>query len=500
MNLVDRARQGRRSVRGTGQSFFARAGIVFTGSAFGQGITFAMLPLTARIYEADVLGRAATVIAIVSISALVTCLQYDQAVVVAHDDELPYLLLLAFGIAAAWTGLISAAVLFDQRVALPGGTRLLDSWGIDWKLPVLILTYAIFTLLTNLGLRRNQLSKVSVGRTIYYGGAAILQVVGGLWLGGKESVFLLAQAAAASAAAVWLFPYREVIRWAACQPAIRPMAAEIWRVARVYAKFPRYQMGAGIVNAISMYMPIVFLRMVFSDAWAGWYFMAWRVVASPMTLVSQAIGQVFYRDSAERERTGIHQGQLVENVVFGLFRVSVLPCVGLGISAPIIVPALLGQAWAPVAPIIQILLVSTVVVFFTSPVSMLLNVKGLQGGALAYNVALFLGRVAALGAGWLVRSEISSIAFYSMATFIVMLLFCRYIVRSVGGSVLRVFRRAQSLVVDVVLILSFSACLWLVRVLYHPLGILAVGLSLCVALWRDIRRGGWRASPQGVRA
>lgn len=494
MRAWDRARQIQGLIRESSRSFLGRAGIIFFGSVSGQAVTFVMLPLTARIYPADALGRAATILAIVSISAFVIFLQYDQAVVVSHDAELPYILLLSGGIAMAWVGLLAGVLLVDFLLTSSGHTRSLASWGIDWQLPILITSYASFTLLTNVGLRRNQLSRVSVARTINYGGAALLQVLCGLWFGGKESVFLLAQAAASFTAAAWLFPYRETARWRERIPPIRQIAAEIGRIGQIYAKFPQYQMGANLLNAISIYMPVVFLRIAFSDAWAGWYFMAWRMLASPTTLISQAIGQVFYRDSAERERAGLHQGQLVENVVFGLFRVTVLPSVMLGISAPILVQTFLGQAWAPVASIIQVLLISTVVSFFTSPVSMLLNVKGLQAGALSYNFALLLCRVLALGIGWFLQSAFISISMYSVATLMLMLLFCHYIIQSCGGSSLRIAMRALPLGVDAILVLGLAALLWAAQVLHRPFAILALSLAFCAAIWRDIHRGGWRSS------
>lgn len=500
MNL-DRLRQQIRGVvEHRSQGFLGRAGTVFAGTALGQGVAFLMLPLIARVYQAEALGRAATVLAVVSMSALVVCFQYDQALIVGNDAELPYLLLLASGIATTWVVLLAAAILVCQQVMLPRGRHLLASWGIDWTFPVLMLVYAIFSLLINLGLRRDQLSKVCLARMIYYGGASVLQVACGLEFGGKERAFLLAQAAAALVAMVWLFPFREAVNWVTGKQGTRQIVVEIRHVARAHAKFPQYQMGAGLLNAVSIYMPIVFLRVAFSDAWAGWYFMAWRLLAAPMTLVAQAIGQVFYRDSAARERSGVHQGQLVENVVCGLFRAVLLPCVVLGISAPFLVHYFLGSTWGPVATIIRLLLISTIAGFFTSPVSMLLNVKGLQAGALAYNLLLFLGRVLALGIGWLIQSAFGSIGLYSVATLVVMLMFCRYIVESAGGSCLRIARRAKSLVVEVGVVISLALLFWSTHVLYQPFGILVVGFAVCLAGWRDLRREGWRTSARGKSA
>lgn len=482
----------RLSTRLTG-SFSGRALTVMTGTVIGQGLALIALPVIAQLYPADVLGRAATSLALLNIMSILACFQYDQAVVVADNSDLPYLLSLAIGAIVTWILLLGIMLGFS-RVLWADGYQWLFKSGLNPILLLLIAGYAPFLLLTNLRLRRNELNRVSLGRITYYGGGSLLQIVGAFVFGGHEQTYLMAQMIAAIIAATGLFPYQDTIHWLKRHRSSGPeFLANIRRVMLTYQNFPRYQTGAGLLNALSVQLPVVIMRVAFSDAWAGWYFMAWRLLAAPTTLLAQAVGQVFYRDSAERERSGTQQEATLERVVMGLIQISLLPAIVLGVAAPFLVRVFLGAAWAPVATILQILLISFVVAFFTSPISTLLNVKNLQGPALGFNALLFLGRGLAMLLGWLLASPLGAVWGYSMASLAVLLPFFGYVIHSAGGSVMRVFRRATPLLIDSGVIIIIALLSWSLGWQDRPYGIGLVVLLAGLAGWREYRRTARRA-------
>lgn len=478
------------------KGFAARASLVFAGSAGGQAIAFLLLPFTARVYGAETLGQAATVLAALGILALVICLQYDNAVIVASDSDIPYLLLLSWISAIASTVLVCALLVLEQWLLRPNGIGALAYLGIDWTLALLMLSYAPYLLLTNLQLRLNELHKVSVGRIIFYGGGALLQLICGLLVPPQASVYLAAQAAGAFLALSYLLPYARVLTWVAAHQQRRVgLRNELIRVACSYREFPQFQAGAGFLNALSMSVPMVFMRIAFSDAWAGWYYIAFRALASPTNLAGQAIGQVFYRDSADRERQGTGQAHVIEGIVSGLLRAGLLPALALGVFAPSLVGLLMGPDWAPVAVIVQALLVSFVVTFPTSPVSQILNVRRLQSRSLLFNAALFGARFIGLCVGYLFRSEIASVVGYSLASVLVFLPLLSYCVHSVGGSMLKIVRPVVPEAIDVGLISLLVLGLSWSGVLYQPSAAAVVLALIGAAAYREATRWGWR----GVR-
>ncbi len=454
----------------------------------GQGIAFLMLPIIAHLYAAEILGRAATSLALLNIVSILVCFQYDQAIIVADDEDLPYLLSLAAVAIVLWI-LGLGIILGLSKVCWEEGYRWFLESGLNSLLLLLIAGYAPFLLLINLQLRRNQLGRVSLGRITYYGGGSLLQVVGGLAFGGTERVYLMAQMIAAVIATGSLFPYQDAVRWLLThRPSGSIFVVNIHRVMLAYKNFPKYQASAGLLNAMSVQLPVVIMRAAFSDAWAGWYFMAWRLLAAPTTLLAQAVGQVFYRDSAERERGGARQEIWLERVVVGLIQVSLLPAVALGVAAPFLVQSFLGAAWVLVGTILQILLISFGIAFVTSPISTFLNVKNLQGPALGFNALLFVARGLAMAVGWFLASPLGAIWGYSAASAMVLLPFLRYVVHSAGGSVKRILKKVTPLLVDtgmiVVIVLALGQLGWQNQLYGIGLTLVLVG----IAGWREYRR------------
>lgn len=473
---------------GIGRGFIGRASIVLTGSVLGQGLAFLMLPLLSRVYSPESIGRASTTLAIFSMLAIVICLQYDQAVVVASRDELPYLLLLGCLIALGIVVLLGL-ILIILSIKLPTIANSLTSFGVNIHLFLLLLTYAPFLLLTQLHLRLNNLMRVSSGRFIYYGLGSVFQVIGGYIFGGTALVFLSSQIIAALLSTVYLLPVKSLVTWSS-QAYKFPMSVltRLRQVAQAYINFPKYQAEAQFANAISVNLPVIFLRLAFSEAWAGWYFLAWRIVAAPTTLISQAVGQVFYRDSAERERKGEEQGRILERVIISLMRISLLPAVSFGIIVPVVITSLIGPSWAPAATIIQILLLAIVVTFFTSPISTLVNIKGLQAGAFFYYNMLLCTRSLALVIGWMLGSAIGSVWVYTLVSVAVLFLYLRYVVHSFGGSFQRIFKQLYPLAGETLVILAFAFLLAVGSQLYQPFGLVLVFSAIILSAWREARR------------
>lgn len=413
-------------------SFSGRAGIVLTGSVFGQGLAFALLPVVTRIYQVDVIGRAAPTLAILSTLSLLAMMQYDQAIIVCDDEDLPALTQLALLIIGIWLTVITIVIYF-ARFVVPEQAGLLDTYGINVYLLLLFLSYPLFLLLLNLHLRENNLVKVSIGRFLYYGGTPLFQILFGLLFSRSQSMFLVAQATAAAIATLYFLPSKRFITWMMetshfSTAAINNMKRVAWK----YSDFPKYQAGAQSINNFSNQAPIFILRAAFSEKWAGWYYIAYRMLAAPTALLSQAIGQVFYRDSAERERDGSFQAKTLERIVTGLIKVSLLPGVALGLVIPYIVEFVLGSSWRPAGTMIQILLISFIVSFVISPISLMLNVKNRQSAAfysytiLAVTRFVLCGLAAYLGSAWGV------IWGYAVASTIVLIPLLQFILKISG--------------------------------------------------------------------
>lgn len=476
------------------RSFSGRSATVLLGSLMGQGLAFLALPLLTRVYSPEVLGRTATVLALVSISAVVVFLQYDQALIVAEESEIPPLLLLNFVILFCVTALVGLVMLAGAILVPADWQQKATELGFTWVLLPLIASYGLYILLTNLQLRMNHVERLSAGRFLYYGGAPIVQISLGVAFGGTDNAFLLGQLITLVVAIVYLVPMSFMVDQMSGkrQRSLNESRTKLKTVLARYQKFPKYQTGAQLINALSVYMPVIFMNAFFSSTWAGWYSVAWRMIAAPVTLLSQAVGQIFYRDSAEKERAGHRLDEFMETTVSALLRISLLPAMALGVVAPTLVNYLLGAEWALVADIVRILLISAIAAFITSPVSLVLNVKERQRQDLLYKFLLFALRAIALILGWLLGSPLMAILGYSLISLIVMLHYLRYILHSVNGSGKKVLLRCAPLLLDTVIIIGVALVLWYFDTMAAPYGQIAVVLLVVIAMWRNFKRGQWR--------
>jgi len=428
-----------------------------------------------------------------SVSALFISLQFDQAVIVASEQELPFLMILSFIICSLW---FLVAVLLIAIVPFVFHDSLLSSFALDWTLPPLIFTYGVFNLLLNYRLRRNHVIQVGFGRVIYYGGGAILQVVCATLFRPIRSVYLLVQIGICTIVILYLFPYAGMLRLAVRPMDIKLTVKNLATVGKRHAKFPRYQMGAQVIDAFSLQMPIFFLRIFYSDAWAGWYFMASRLLQGPTTLVSQAVGALFYRDSAEKHRSNIGQSKTVENVVGGLLRISLLPMMLLAVVVTPIVDRFFGGTWAPVAVIVQVSLPAALATMVTSPISGYMNVRGMQAATLTFQIAITLARIIGLATGLWLGSAIASVAGFSLGMFVATFFFCRYIVKSAGGSFALVLKDVLPHSLEVLALSVIAIVLSIEGLLFTLVGAITMTIGVGFVVWREFQRGGFTMVPR----
>jgi O-antigen/teichoic acid export membrane protein len=461
--------------------FISKVSIILLGTIMGQVLAFLSVPFIARTYGPEVLGRAASVLALLNVLSMISCLQYDQAIIISEDKDKFHL--------------VFACILFSLII---GGGLALFSNGIaslsnDYVsaqeirlLSLLLILYSSFLVSINYRLRDNALKLVSIGRTIYYGGSSLLQAGTGFLFGGTCNSFLLAQAFCLAIGIILLFPARDFVKEI---QAVRPFEflKSTLLTMRRHVNFPRYQMGAALVNSFTAQLPVLFLRVMFSESWAGWYFMAYRILAAPMSLLSQAIGQIFYRDSAERERQGGERVQNVENISVALSRISYLPAVTFALIAPYAIRFLLGDEWAITGQLMQILLLGLVFSFIVSPLSPLLSVKGKQREALILNIVLSALKILGLFIGWLMNSAFVSIILMTVGSAVGMVIFFAYLLRSIGSDLMRFVWIIKAMLLDGLFIVVVGTVVSLQNV-HHVIKILALTSLLAIGLYREYLR------------
>lgn len=321
---------------------------------------------------------------------VVCSLRYELAIPLPQDDieaaNVVILCLLLVVVCAFLSGLLVAFLATPVTSYL--GVPVLASY--LWLLPVGVIVAGGYTVLNYWAVRTKQYGTVARTRISQAVAMLVIQLtaykLGGLAL-------LLGQVAGQGTGTVSLAQ-------AACgAPAFRQVTwVGIRHAAARYKHFPLFSTWEGLSNSAGVQLPPLLFAAFFSPAAAGLYSLANRVLSLPMTLVGNAIGQVFFANAAQAHRDG-KLGPLVAQLHAKLAHIGLPPALLLMLLGPDLFGLVFGQTWRQAGEFARWMAPWLYLVFVSSPLSTLFAVTETLKQGLAFQIILLLSRVGAIGVG-----------------------------------------------------------------------------------------------------
>jgi O-antigen/teichoic acid export membrane protein len=167
---------------------------------------------------------------------------------------------------------------------------------------------------------------------------------------------------------------------------------------RGFVSFGLYQMGERSINYLAANIDYLLIGRYLGPAQLGVYTIAYNLVVVPLSKLNPVLTKVAFPVFARRQddsaalRRGF--GELVELVALVSFPL----LVGLGILAPLAVPAIFGASWQPAAVLVQIMVVMGLIKCLSNPLGALLLALGRADVGFWLNVATMTVTVAVLWA------------------------------------------------------------------------------------------------------
>lgn len=363
-----------------------------TGTAAAQVLTILAAPLLTRLYRPEDYGVFALFGAVVGLCALLASGKYDLAILIPKED-------------AAATALVGACLLITSVTAVALTVLLwftchpLAAWLGDPLLAPWLQLVPLGVVLTNLGL----VLAVWANRQQAYGALSNSRMAGALagtaanlalgfagWgAAGLVCGFLVVQGT--TLAVLWRHS-SGLLRALKSETSLREIRAEAAR----FASFPKFSLGAELLNALSNQLVVFVLSKFFGMAVLGWYAMAQRMIGIPTALVGGAVGEVFRsqasRDYAERgECRDIFRRTFKRLALLGagLFLVLLM-------FAPELFATGLGEDWRAAGELAVIMSGFFMFRFVCSPLSFLFFVAGRQRADFILTSYLLLSSVTIL--------------------------------------------------------------------------------------------------------
>lgn len=392
-------------------SFLGAVSSLVSAGAVGQLVLIAVMPLVTRLYTPEEFGIAAVFGALLGLLLMVATLRYELAIGLPRNDGHAQLLVRLALMLAVATGVLVLALVAVARAPISAMLGVPEMAELLWLLPFAVVGAAGYRIFNFWALRQGSFGLIARTRVIQPIANAVTQVVAGfaglgaLGLAGGQAIGSVVGVASLS---------RNFRGWRV--PAQREFK-QIFLLSRRHSRFPRLDVPAALIDALSVQLPNLLLVILFNPIVAGWYLLADRAIVNPLSLVGQAVGQVIYARSREDIASG-RLAAVITRIVAILSAGIILPGIAIIALAPMVFAFVFGAEWREAGLYASILFAGFAAQFVYSAISMALPATNGQHLNLAINIGLLIAKSIALYHGYLNESALTAIIGFSAVTFI----------------------------------------------------------------------------------
>jgi len=405
--------------------------IVLRGSLAALAISFATLPLLARLYTPEAFGRYQIFMSVLSFLILSASLRYEVPILTADSDSRAFslaklCLLINVATAAATLAACGALHFLAPDVVAKLGATL-------WLLPAALLAGGVFQTATYLLLRSHALQESAAAKAVQaLGYSAIASGLG--WLRVTSLGLVLADVAA-RVLAVGFVLHRMVRKddryrlWRKPEHSYRPLLAR-------YRDYPLVSLPGSLLNNLGGTLTPLLMFGLFGAATAGQYALVERCLAMPIAVIAQAVSQAYLTSfSASLRSSPMDAADLFRKVLATLLKVGAVPAILIMIFGREIFELVFGETWSMAGRFSQSMAPMLLAAFLVGPVDMSLQMMNKQRLNFLWHLLrliLVAGCWAAVAAYQL--SAVSAIQIYAGVSIVAYLTLLFLIHRNVMGN------------------------------------------------------------------
>lgn len=404
---------------------------LINGTIIAQAINILMSPVLSRLYLPGDYGNYSSIVAIVAITSIIATLKFDLAIMDKENDKVKtkntYYLAMISNL------IISVIVMMLGIIISVLELNILDMT-ISKSIIIGIITFLSATnTIVNVWLNKYDAYKViRNNRIIHSITYAVTLIVGGIF---KLDYLGLIISLMASYIVQFVYVYAYLFGNTDFNN-YKLNKTEIISQFKKYRKFPKYQMPALLLNSASTQLPIIMFTELISSTVSGWYAMTVKIINLPMTIVGQAMGDIYFKEASEiKSRDGMERlKQFTYNTYKKLLVLGIIP-IGLLIGyGDILFKFVLGEEWYMAGIYAMILAPWYYVVFVTSPLTHIFVILDKQKNNLILNIMFLLSRIISivLGIYLFAESSLHIIILFATIGFILWLLVTGYVLKLVG--------------------------------------------------------------------
>jgi O-antigen/teichoic acid export membrane protein len=335
-----------------------------SGTALAQAIPLVISPVLTRLYTPENFGMLAVFTAIVSSLSPAVCGKYEVAMVLPQSNSQGIELL---GI-ALWFAFIMSSV-FLLVVTFFSGSILsllkaqnLSGW--IYLTPIFLFLTGLMTAMTYFANRQQDYGMMARSKIVRAFSAALISIVLGM-AGFGVSGLIFGVIVGLLFAVGYLF----YLFGRQFTPGFLTWNSSKKTLLKNYKDFPLYNASSGLLDGITMSLPVFFLAHYFPETVVGFFALVLRIGNTPLSFISGSVSQVNLKKIVDL----VNNKQDIRSYLFkltgGLFLLVLPPTILFVIFSPALFANLFGAQWREAGHYMQILIPAMSVKFIVSTLS-----------------------------------------------------------------------------------------------------------------------------------
>ena len=345
-------------------SFLRNLTILGSGTALAQIVPILASPILTRIYSPEDFAMFAVFNAFVSTLTPIVCGKYEVALVlpknnVAAEHLFGIALYVAFGIAILLTGVF----LFTGHGVLSVlNAEKLGYW--IFAVPAALLLTGFFTAASYFANRQQRyhlMSKARVARSLLTALISILAGLVGNGFGGLLTGFF---SGLIMASVILFFADRRLLTHRTLQWG-KTKKLLAWK----YRHYPMYNASTGLLDGLTLSLPVFFLSRYFPESIVGYYALVIRVSSAPVGFISASVSQINLKKVVDLVNSGKSPLPYLIKLSGILAIIILIPAVIIVAWGPELFTLVFGTEWTEAGSYARILMPAIAVQFIASTLS-----------------------------------------------------------------------------------------------------------------------------------
>jgi len=398
-----------------------------SGNVFAQGLIILTSPIITRLFPPESFGIAATYASFIGVISIVACFRYELPIMLPESDkEAANILFLCFSIVMLLSCMstILLSLYGDPLIMI-----LQDSYTLNqyiYLMPISILLNGTILCMTYWQSRNKRFGYISSNTILSSITIQASKLSGGFY--GYTGCGTLILSKIIGDALSFLFHIVILLKNDFMLFKQHIHMKTMIAMMRRYKKFPIYFSITGIMNVLSVEIPLLLMPFFFPLSIVGYYALARQVIHLPISVISSSINQVFFQQASEASHHG-QLGSIVEIVFHRLVMFGIFPFLILMLFGAELFRLIFGDPWHEAGFYVQILSMSVFINFVTSPLSTVFSVNEKQEAITVIQIVLLVLRTLAIIIGGLSTNPRLSILLFSVVGIAVNLFLLLYIFR-----------------------------------------------------------------------